>query len=203
MKRNLLFIPSIIYVVALIFMFVLNVLDGFEDSLGSLLFQSIAVLFFLVGYVCNIVYLILSIRNRWEIKSLLKANLWMKWIHFPISTLCGAGCAAVMWILIGYLMDIDANRLSQLMGFRDVTVETGWGMFFIFLFIIILAMMIGGGVLLTTQTGVIAIAGIARMKSLDMISGKCSFWYGVASCIPIIDVVIAIIMWRRVKKVQG
>lgn len=203
MKRNLLFIPSVIYVVALIMMIVLYVINGLEDNIGSVLFQLIAVLFFLAGCVCNVIYLILSVRNRWEVKGLLKTNLWMKWIHFPVSILCGTSCAVIIWILIPFLMDIDANRLSQLMGFRDVTVETGWGMFFVFLLMVILSMMIGGGVILTAETGVIAIAGIARMKSLNMISGKRSFWYGLGSCIPIIDVVIAIIMWRKVKKLQG
>ena len=136
-----------------------------------------------VGLAFTLVYALVAVQHRWEIKSVLKANLFMKIMTLPVHAAC-------LDLLYGIILDFFARMDYPIVSFLYLWIGS-FLTFFSF------------GIAVTIQSGMIGIAGAIIGKREGIFSKKVAIGYGIWNCIPIIDVVIAIIMWRRVKKVQG
>ncbi len=136
-----------------------------------------------VGFAFTLVYALLAVQCRWETKSVLRVNLFMKIMSLPIHAVC-------LYLLYGIITDFFARMDYPVVSFLYLWI----GSFLTFF---------SYGIVVTIQSGMIGIAGAIIGKREGTFSKKAAIGYGIWNCIPIVDLVIAIIMWRRVKKVRG
>ncbi len=136
-----------------------------------------------VGLAFTFVYVLLAVQYRWEIKSVLRANLFMKIMALPVHAVC-------LYLLYGIILDFLARIDHSIVSFLYLWIGS-FLTFFSF------------GIVVTIQSGIIGIAGAIIGKYEGTFSKKAAIGYGIWNCIPIVDLMIAIIMLRRVKKVQG
>lgn len=136
-----------------------------------------------VGFAVTFVYALLAVQHRWEIKSVLRANLFMKIMTLPVHAVC-------LYLLYGIITDLFARIDYPVVSFLYLWIGS-FLTFFSF------------GIAVTIQSGMIGIAGAIIGKREGTFSKRAAIWYELCSCIPVVDVVTGMIMLGKVKKVQG
>ncbi len=136
-----------------------------------------------VGFAFTIVYALLAAQHRWETKSVLRVNLFMKIMSLPIHAVC-------LYLLYGIITDFFARMDYPIVSFLYLWIGS-FLTFFSF------------GIAVTIQSGMIGIAGAIIGKREGTFSKRVAIWYELCSCIPVVDVVTGMIMLGKVKKVQG
>lgn len=178
MLRNTLLIPGIIFAVLCI----LHELSISSSTLNELNLLWTCFKWCGVGFAFTIVYALLAAQHRWETKSVLRANLFMKIMTLPVHAVC-------LNLLYGIILDFFARIDYPIVSFLYLWLGS-FLTFFSF------------GIAVTIQSGIIGIAGAIIGKREGIFSKKVAIWYAICSCIPVADVVIGIIMLGKVKKVQ-
>lgn len=179
MLRNALLIPGIIFAVLCI----LHELSLPYSELKELNLFWTCVKWCGVGLVFTFVYALLAVQHRWETKSVLKANFFMKIMTLPVHAVC-------LNLLYGIILDFFARMDYPIVSFLYLWIGS-FLTFFSF------------GIAVTIQSGMIGIAGAIIGKREGRFSKKAAIWYELCSCIPVADVVTGMIMLGNVKKVQG
>ncbi|MBE5941601.1 MAG: hypothetical protein E7264_03560 [Lachnospiraceae bacterium] len=179
MLRNALLIPGIIFAVLCIL---------HEVSVSSPVLNELNLLWTCfkwcgVGFAFTFVYALLAVQHRWETKSVLKANLFMKIMTLPVHAVC-------LNLLYGIILDFFARMDYPIVSFLYLWIGS-FLTFFSF------------GIAVTIQSGMIGIAGAVIGKREGTFSKRAAIWYELCSCIPLVDVVTGMIMLGKVKKVQG
>lgn len=133
-----------------------------------------------VGLVSTFVYALLAVKYRWEAKGVLRANLLMKLVALPVH-------AVGLFLLCGIISDFFERMDYPIVSFLYLWI----GSFFVFF---------SYGIAVTIQSGIIGIAGAIVAKCEGKLSKKAAIWYGICGCMPIVDIVIAVLMCKKVKQ---
>lgn len=143
----------------------------------------------IAGFVCNIICAISAVKNCWAVKSIFKANLILKCVQLPM---------ILFWIITaGDVLNEDWDFFGE----GEPVTNGVW--FVLFLVVVMVIMCIIFGCISSVMSGIVSIAGIVRAKEDDLFSKKAANGYKIGSCIPFVDTVIAIWMWRKVRHLKS
>ncbi|MCM1498388.1 MAG: hypothetical protein NC124_07955 [Clostridium sp.] len=186
MKKYMLLLPSVLYVGSLYLgilpMLFLDISEPSYERTSTMLFSMISIFIlvtFISGIVCNILAAVRAVKQKWNTKEVLRANLLLKYLYLPLDLL---GIFGFVMGIMGILV------LGKDFNFMSLFLFLGIGMCAVF----------GFGA--AFHSGSIAIAGILRAKADRVIAKKEAVLYGIGSFIVVADIVVAHLLSRKVKK---
>jgi len=184
MRKNLLLLPCVISIITMIIAGILFVLDEGQQTNRSMISILLAGFWVFMGFICNIIYYIKAKRNQYDVHFLAKTNIGLKILHLPLG---------IAFLVVGILMG------CYIISFLPDVFNDGWA----FVMIVILAMIIAGvgGVALveTVQSGLVSIVCVNRAKEEGLLDKKKAFRYRILSCVPVVDLIAAILIWKRIR----
>ncbi|MCM1181325.1 MAG: hypothetical protein NC347_13800 [Clostridium sp.] len=192
MKKYMLLLPSMLYA-GLFDVWMLLILlsdsNGFSDDRAGNKLSGILFLFvlaaFISGIVCNILAAVLAVKQKWDTKKLLRANLLLKYLYLPVNVF-QAACQA--WIILAFsVFGTDSVLPPQRSPLSVLTIAAMFPALFLWLGFVF-------------HSGSIAIAGVLRAKADGVITKRKAVLYGIGSCIMAADIVVAHLLSRKVKK---
>lgn len=184
MRKNLLLLPCMMSIITTIIAGILFVLDEGQQTNRSMISILLAGFWVFMGFICNIIYFINAKRNRYNVHFLAKTNIGLKILHLPLGIAFLAVGIFMGCYIISFLPDI----------FKD-----GWAFVIIVMLIMIIAGVAGVALVETVQSGLVSIVCVNRAKEEGLLDKKKAFRYRILSCVPVVDLLAAILIWKRIR----
>ncbi len=184
MKKNLLLLPCVMSIMAMIIAGILFILDEGQQTNRSMISVLFAGFCTFTGFVCNIIYYIKAKRNQYDVRFLAKTNIGLKILHLPLG---------VAFLVIGAIMG------CYIISFLPDIFKDGWAFVIIVMLIMIIAGVGGVALMETVQSGLVSIVCVNRAKEEGLLDKKKAFRYRILSCVPVVDLISAILIWRRIR----
>lgn len=191
MKKILLLLPGAIGMILMLMTMIFYALDGGDLSDRNLLSGFLTGIFQIIGFVCNVIYFKKARRECCEVIWAARANVWLKLLHLPIGLVQWLVC----FVMFIFLLAMTISAICQMSSLAEI----GGSLVIICVCMFFICMFAGCSLIETTQSGVVAMVAVFRAREEGLLEDRRANAYQIGSCIPILDLVIAVRLWKLVK----